>query len=1156
MEFRRTTCVALFLTASVLTVAQAWAQVKPGSVVEAVAKNSEAEKAGLQEGDLLLGWSRGNDQGEIISPFDLSLIEIEQAPLGKVTLEGIRGTEDRTWIIGPDTWGITARPNLPPDSLSIYLDGQQLAKAGKLSAAARRWKQAVTVTSASWLKAWFLFHAAEQFGKIRRWREADENYQQAVKKAGAAGPDVLALVFGAWADNCNQRSDQRDVAKHRLLALENSRKSGPESLLTAFMLNKAAGGLFGAMAAPANAKEYHDQALNIQRKLAPNSLALAETLTNGGIILLWASDFKGAENEAQEALAIEEQLAPASLKYAASLLALSIAEFYTGELAKVEEHQKSAVEIQQKLAPGSLDLSSTLNNLGNTFAMQGEFPKAEAYYLEALAIRQKILPNSFRVAGTLANVAAVAWNQGDLTRAERCYRQALAIQEKLGLAGATAANILTSLGRISQELGDDKRAEQYFRRAQAAWRTWSGPGKEFADSLEAVGQFYKWRGDLAQAEQYYARALKIREKEAPDSPDIAESLLHSGELAEDRKQFAKAEGYYRQSLAIRAKQMPGSRFHAESLAALARIKNRQEQTEDAAQLYQQALDALEGQTARLGGTEEVRSKFRAKYASYYQEYIDLLMKQGKPELAFHILERQRARTLLETLAAAHVDIRKGVSPTLVETERELQQEFSVQSQARIQLLSSKHTEKQVEDLGRRIKDILDQYYSVEEQMRANSPAYAALTQPQPLRANEVQQKLLDPDSLLLEYSLGEEHSYVFAVTPDSLTAYQLPKRIEVEALARKVYHFLIVRSYIRSSETMLQRKTRILRADAAYAKAVTELGRLLLAPVNAQMGGKRLLIVSDGALQYVPFSILPDPGSSAAHPVPLIFSHEIVNLPSASVLEVLRRQEAEHKPAKAVAVLADPVFTSRDARVQAQRTASLEKERSESKMKDVVASDFSQDLLTRSARDIGFLSLPRLPFTRQEADAILAVTPTGEGLKAVDFQANRELSMSPDLANYRIVHLATHGLVDSEHPELSGLVLSLVDQQGRRQNGFLGLEDIYNLDLPVEMVVLSACDTGLGKEISGEGLIGLTRGFMYAGAKRVVASLWSVDDVATAELMGRFYKGMLQEGQSPSAALRQAQVEMWKQKRWHDPYYWGAFVLQGEWKPQNGQGTN
>ena len=156
---------------------------------------------------------------------------------------------------------------------------------------------------------------------------------------------------------------------------------------------------------------------------------------------------------------------------------------------------------------------------------------------------------------------------------------------------------------------------------------------------------------------------------------------------------------------------------------------------------------------------------------------------------------------------------------------------------------------------------------------------------------------------------------------------------------------------------------------------------------------------------------------------------------------------------------------------------------------------------------------------------------------------------SAEFGQYRIIHLATHGLLNSTHPELSGIVLSLVDQHGQPQDGFLRLHEIYNLKLPAELVVLSACQTALGKEVRGEGLVGLTRGFMYAGAPRVVASLWKVDDKATAELMKRFYQAMLGEQRMrPAAALRAAQVEMLKQKEWEDPYYWAAFVLQGEWK--------
>jgi CHAT domain-containing protein len=196
----------------------------------------------------------------------------------------------------------------------------------------------------------------------------------------------------------------------------------------------------------------------------------------------------------------------------------------------------------------------------------------------------------------------------------------------------------------------------------------------------------------------------------------------------------------------------------------------------------------------------------------------------------------------------------------------------------------------------------------------------------------------------------------------------------------------------------------------------------------------------------------------------------------------------------------------------------------------------------------GELQFPRLAFSRREAEAIVAAAPADKTMMAVDFKASLQTATDPELSHYRIVHFATHGLLNSEHPELSGLVLSLVDQQGRPEDGFLQLQDIYNLNLPADLVVLSACETGLGKEIRGEGLMGLTRGFMYAGASRVIASLWKVDDVATAELMEHLYHGMLTKGLRPAAALRQSQIEMWKQKRWESPYYWAAFVIQGEWK--------
>jgi CHAT domain-containing protein len=334
---------------------------------------------------------------------------------------------------------------------------------------------------------------------------------------------------------------------------------------------------------------------------------------------------------------------------------------------------------------------------------------------------------------------------------------------------------------------------------------------------------------------------------------------------------------------------------------------------------------------------------------------------------------------------------------------------------------------------------------------------------------------------------------------------------------------------------------------------------MLLGPVAAQLGKKRLVIVADGALQYVPFAALPAPSpgndeerNSGAEPQPLIVEHEIISLPSASTLATLRREMAGRKPAeKSLAILADPVFADDDTRVSRDVEKAGAKKKTRSADSDQTDIGFLQ--ITRSGEEMGVTGgeagFGRLLSTRREAAAISALVPERERMQALDFEASRTTALRPELGEYRIVHFATHGLLNNIHPELSGIVLSLVDKAGQQQDGFLRLQDIYNLKLSAELVVLSACQTGLGKEVRGEGLIGLTRGFMYAGAPRIVASLWKVDDRATSELMKRFYQGMLgPERVSPAGALRQAQLSIWREKQWRAPYYWAAFVLQGEWK--------
>ncbi|XZN92274.1 MAG: CHAT domain-containing protein [Microcoleus sp.] len=322
------------------------------------------------------------------------------------------------------------------------------------------------------------------------------------------------------------------------------------------------------------------------------------------------------------------------------------------------------------------------------------------------------------------------------------------------------------------------------------------------------------------------------------------------------------------------------------------------------------------------------------------------------------------------------------------------------------------------------------------------------------------------------------------------------------------------------------------------AEASKALSQIILQPAAAQLAQKRLLIVGDGVLNYLPFAALSLPGKSGENEnPPLIVDHEIVLLPSASTLEILRKNYSDRPtPTRTLAMLADPVFSPDDERVKNPATSTNRQ-----------AIESVNLGLSRSSRDNN-LQLSRLKFTRQEAQIIQGLVAGNSSTQSFDFAASRATATRPNLSQYKIIHFATHGLANSAHPELSGVILSLVDEKGNPLNGFLRLTDIFNLKLAAELVVLSACQTGLGQNIQGEGMVGLTRGFMYAGAQRVVVSLWSVDDEGTATLMSNFYQGMLQKGLTPAAALRGAQLELWKQEKWHSPYYWAAFTLQGEWR--------
>ena len=900
------------------------------------------------------------------------------------------------------------------------------------------------------------------------------------------------------------------------------------------------------------ALDFDNQALPIERAVGDRS-AEATTLNNIGFVYNSLEEKQRAVDFYNQALPIYRCVGDRS---GDARVMQSIGGVYLslGENQKALDFFNQALPIFRAVGDRHGE-ASMLTGIGRGYNFLGETQKALDSYNQALLITRAVGDRS-KQARTLNNIGWVYYSLGEKQKALDYYNQALFIERAVDDRPGEATT-LHDIGSVYSSLGENQKALDYYDQALRIDRE-EGVRSEEARVLHSIGGAYLWLGEHQKALDFYNQALSIT-REVGDRSGEAATLNGLGLLYYFLSETQKALDFFNQALAIQ--RAIGDRpWEAITLGNIARVNVAMRQLFAARSRVEQALAIVESLRTKVV-SPELRTSYFSSQSDFYSLYADVLMQlhqlhpeDGYDRLAFEASERGKARGLLDLLNEAEAHIYRGADPQLLARETVIRQQLDAQAQLRTKLLSGPHTPQQQNELEQRLRELTTQYDQVEAEIRQHSPQYAALTQPHTDSVAEVQKQLSDAGTVLLEYELGEERSYLWLVSSTTFASYELPKRGEIEQAARQAYAQLTAR---------VQRRA---QADKEYESAAAALSNLLLGKVGSQLGHQRLVIVADGALNYIPFSALPAPlgGALAAAGsqtekgsfVPLLVDREVVQLPSASVLGLLRRETASRRPpSKQVFVMADPVFSVNDPRVKhsdrrpgstsvAQNRADIVND-GESAVTEIEASQ-----LARSVGDVGLArggeALPRLEGTREEAQTIVALAPVQSRL-ALDFEANRATATSAELAQYRYLHFATHGLVDTQHPELSGLVLSMVNEDGKPVNGFLRLQDIFNLSLPVEMVVLSACETGIGKEVRGEGLLGLTRGFMYAGSPRVVVSLWKVDDSATAELMGRFYEGMLRQKLRPAAALRAAQLAMWQDSRWRAPYYWAAFVLQGEW---------
>ena len=772
-----------------------------------------------------------------------------------------------------------------------------------------------------------------------------------------------------------------------------------------------------------------------------------------------------------------------------------LCQFYnnTAEFQKGLETCRRAADLRQDGDPAGAVM--TLNSTGNLYSNLGDYEKALSYYEQAAA--------NFELAGENLNPL-------------------------------TEASVLTNIGGIKYEFKEYEATFKYISRALEIARKMGNRPLE-AGKLRNIGETYVMVGNYRQAFLHLEQSLEIyAELKLPAQQDVLNSL---GNLYEKTGKFQSAKTAFEQALLLN--RTSANRIGlAETLFNLAHLEHHQSQLTEALSHAQEGIAVFEFVRSQILSKNLRTTLVTRKLERFYELEIEILMRldEQKPNSgfaarAFHSHESSRARTLLELVNETGFDIRRNADAGLIRRERGLLEEIAARDE---QLLrgAGKLDDATESAIKSQINRLSIEHDFLQEEIRRSNPAYAALNQPEILSVEAIQKQVLDSETVLLEYALGEKRSFLWVIKSNSIKTFVLPARDEINRAAKQFFEA--------SSRNSIFQKT-----------TATKLQKMILQPAALEIASaRRLLIVAEGALQYVPFAALSIKTANKNDQVTkydsLIERAEVVNLPSISTLHALRQISKGRKPApEAIAVLADPVFNADDERVRSGVSIPFKPDAKDFLDKQIDLNKSGE--FAAALRDFGSDNLARLPFSGREAAEIMKNAPN-HSLLATGFGANRARVLSGELNNYRILHFATHGLLNAENPNLSGLVLSLVDERGNPQNGFLRAQDVYTLKLHSDLVVLSACQSAYGKDVAGEGLISLTRGFMYAGAPRVVASLWRVDDAATAELMRRFYTAMFQRSLTPSAALRTAQIEMVRIKRWENPQSWAGFTIQGDWR--------
>jgi CHAT domain-containing protein/Tfp pilus assembly protein PilF len=978
---------------------------------------------------------------------------------------------------------------------------------------------------------WLMSLSADAFGRAQRWEEADRAFAAALMREPMPVSAKLKLEQ-AWGQTWLQRSQWDAAGTHYEMALAEARRLDAPVTQARVLIDL--GRLFVERRQPKNAFPYLQESLAILERRSPESQDLANVLMTMGRAYYYSTDLNQAEKFFLRALELAGKLNPGSLTIATLFHNLALVAMgrdqqvaaeenfsksldasakadpdgvqwansadslgnllrRRGNLKGAEEFQMKALAIRRRLQPGSLALASTLNNLGNLHRTQGNLLRAEAEYRESLELKEQLAPGSRDLAGGWGNLGGLALTRGDLRLAQTFYERSLALWKVLTPRSVYWAGTLINMSVVAQSDGRLADAEQYLREALSVTEWQAESPVAAAEAGRGLAQLYEKQRLFDKAAAEFRKSLTVLTRELPGSLSVASASFHLGRVSQQLGAWEEAERQYRSAWSIREKLLPNTAELAESLHSMALIAIHKGQPSQAEEFFFRAIQAFESQADTVGGSETSGASFRSDYAVLYRDLIDLLVSRGRYAEAFHTVEGSRARALLGLMARR--DLRfSGVPEDLDRLQRATAAEYN-RLQQEIDGLSAGRDSDAIAKVQARLLELSAKRASLIDRVRVSSPRFASLKYPVPLDLDGGRQAL-DNGSLLLSFVVQPERTLLFVVRPRGMEPAVSVHRIPIK-------------------ESELRSLVQQFRGSIASGKPLDEARRLydlLLRPAEALIDqSDRLLLCPSGPLHQLPFGALIDSDGRF-----LITRKPVHSTLSVTLYAQLRKsaRPPESYPIR-VAAFGGPRY-------------------------NIAGSNEAERGIGAGSR------LKPIPFSAAEAKTIAGLFPDQSRLfLGVEATESKAKSIG---ANVRILHLAVHGLLDEKSPLDSALAFSTPSAPSDADNGFLQAWELYqDVDWDADLVVLSSCESGLGQEFEGEGLMSLTRAIHYAGARSVLSSLWQIDDRRTEQLMTAFYRH-LQKGKRKDEALQAAQLELLQSRGGAAPFYWAAFVLNGDWQ--------